>query len=256
MRRACRLRENAPHAQLYCSIDGIATQKFGNLPDLPRLGLRKLRRSDDTVGRPYLPRGQTPIVPTTGRRFGCSMISAISNLGRLWSIRFSCRFNAAVFIRFLTRLLRSTDGRKIILIVDSHPAHKAAKAARSTFLISGTLNAQINSGLVSAFDFSVAGGTASFINEGLLRKTTSGTLANEGVISLGGATLRPSARDLSARSLGPRDRPPRPAHGGPCRRTLRPGDLRHREADACQGPTAARARQAAAAGALLLLPGP
>lgn len=43
---------------------------------------------------------------------------------------FSCRFNADVFIRFLARLLESTDGRKIILIVDSHPAHKAAKVAR------------------------------------------------------------------------------------------------------------------------------
>ena len=58
------------------------------------------------------------------------MISAISNLGRLWFMVFSCRFNADVFIRFLARLLKSTDGRKIILIIDSHPAHKAAKVAR------------------------------------------------------------------------------------------------------------------------------
>lgn len=57
------------------------------------------------------------------------MISAISNLGRLWFMVFSCCFNADVFIRFLARLLRSTDGRKIILVVDSHPARKAAKAA-------------------------------------------------------------------------------------------------------------------------------
>ena len=87
-------------------------------------------RSDDTVGRTYSLRGQTPIVPATGRRFGCNMISAISNLGRLWFMVFSCRFNADVFIRFLTRLLKSADDRKIILIVDSHPAHKAAKVAR------------------------------------------------------------------------------------------------------------------------------
>jgi transposase len=87
-------------------------------------------RSDDTVGRTYSPRGQTAIVAATGRRFGCSMISAIGNLGRLWFVVFSCRFNADVFIRFLARLLRSSDGRKIILIVDSHPAHKAAKVAR------------------------------------------------------------------------------------------------------------------------------
>ena len=86
--------------------------------------------SDDTVGRTYSLRGQTPIVPATGRRFGCSMISAISNLGRLWFMVFSCGFNADVFIRFLTRLLKSTDGRTIILVVDSHPAHKALRVAR------------------------------------------------------------------------------------------------------------------------------
>lgn len=87
-------------------------------------------RSDDTVGRTYSPKGQTPVVPATGRRFGCNMISAISNLGKLWFMVFACRFNADVFIRFLGRLLKSTEGRKIFLIVDSHPAHKAAKVAR------------------------------------------------------------------------------------------------------------------------------
>jgi hypothetical protein len=58
------------------------------------------------------------------------MISAISNLGHLWFMVFSCRFNADVFIRVLTRHLKSTDGRKIILIVDSHPAHRAVKVTR------------------------------------------------------------------------------------------------------------------------------
>jgi hypothetical protein len=43
---------------------------------------------------------------------------------------FCCRFNADVFIRFLGRLLKATDGRKIILVINSHPAHKAAKVAR------------------------------------------------------------------------------------------------------------------------------
>jgi len=87
-------------------------------------------RSDDTVGRAYSPRGRTPIVPATGCRFACSMISANSNLGRLWFMVFSCRFNTDVFIGFLTRLLKSTEGWTIILLIDSHPAHKAVKVAR------------------------------------------------------------------------------------------------------------------------------
>lgn len=84
-------------------------------------------RSDDAGGRTYALRGKTPVVPATGRRFGCHMISALSNLGKLWFMVFACRFNAAVFVRFLDRLLRSTGDRKLMLIVDSHPAHKAAK---------------------------------------------------------------------------------------------------------------------------------
>jgi transposase len=88
-------------------------------------------RSDDAIGRTYAPRGQTPVVPATGRRFGCNMISAISNLGQLWFMVFKDRLNAPVFIEFLGRLLRAGgEGRKLFLIVDSHPAHKAAKVAR------------------------------------------------------------------------------------------------------------------------------
>lgn len=77
----------------------------------------------------YSPKGQTPVIPAAGRRFGCSMISAISNLGKLWFMVFACRFNADTFILFLGRLLKS-NGRRKFLIVDSHPAQKAAKVAR------------------------------------------------------------------------------------------------------------------------------
>lgn len=84
-------------------------------------------RSDDPVGRTYAPRGRTPVVPATGRRFGCNMISAISNLGRLWFMVFGERLTAGVFVRFLDRLLRANPGRKLFLVVDGHPAHRAAR---------------------------------------------------------------------------------------------------------------------------------
>ena len=86
-------------------------------------------RSDDQVGRSYGRRGRTPVVPGAGRRFGCSMISALTNRGRLWFMVFKERLTAAVFIRFLDRLLRSNPGRKLFLVVDSHPAHKARRTA-------------------------------------------------------------------------------------------------------------------------------
>jgi hypothetical protein len=36
-------------------------------------------RLDDTVGRSYGRCGKTPVIPGTGQRFGCSIISAITN---------------------------------------------------------------------------------------------------------------------------------------------------------------------------------
>ena len=83
-------------------------------------------RSDDSLGRSYAPRGKTPVVNATGQRFGCNMISAISNLGTLWFMVFAGRLDAKLFIEFLARLLRVSAGRKLFLIIDSHPAHKAA----------------------------------------------------------------------------------------------------------------------------------
>lgn len=86
-------------------------------------------RSDHQAGRSWGRRGQTPVIPGTGRRFGCNMISTITNRGRLCFMVFKERFNARVFIRFLKRLLRQV-GRKVVLIVDEHPAHKARETTR------------------------------------------------------------------------------------------------------------------------------
>lgn len=83
-------------------------------------------RSDHAVGRTYGRRGQTPVIPGTGRRFGCNMISAITNRGRLNFMVFKKRFRDDVFLDFLKRLLRQVD-RKIFLIVDGHPVHRSGK---------------------------------------------------------------------------------------------------------------------------------
>ena len=86
-------------------------------------------RSDHQTGRTWGRRGQTPVVPGTGRRFGCNMISTITNRGRLNFMVFKERFNARVFIRFLNRLVKQV-GRSVVLIVDSHPAHRAGMTKR------------------------------------------------------------------------------------------------------------------------------
>ena len=50
-------------------------------------------RSDHVTGTSYAPVGQTPVVRATGQRFGCNMISAITNEGRSpsWCFRASSR---------------------------------------------------------------------------------------------------------------------------------------------------------------------
>ena len=87
-------------------------------------------RSDDVRGRSFAPKGRTPEIRTTGQRFGCSMISAVSNRGALAFRVFEGRFHAATFIDFMQRLQKHGKGRKIALIVDGHPVHKSNAVKR------------------------------------------------------------------------------------------------------------------------------
>jgi len=83
-------------------------------------------RSDHQAGTSYGRKGQTPVVPGTGQRWRCNMISSITGRGTLRFMVFKHRFNADVFIEFMRRLIKSA-GRKVFLIVEGHPAHKARK---------------------------------------------------------------------------------------------------------------------------------
>ena len=81
-------------------------------------------RSDDQVGRTYGRRGETPVVPVSGQRFGCNMVSALSNSGSLSFKIFTERFTAPVLLDFMGRLERQFD-RPLVLICDGHPVHRA-----------------------------------------------------------------------------------------------------------------------------------
>jgi transposase len=86
-------------------------------------------RSDHVTGTSYAPVGHTPVIRATGQRFGCNMISAITNKGALAFMVFQGKFKAPVFVEFMKRLLKQIDGR-IYLIVDGHPVHKSGAATR------------------------------------------------------------------------------------------------------------------------------
>jgi len=86
-------------------------------------------RSDHVTGTSYAPVGHPPVIRATGQRFGCNMISAITNKGALAFMVFQGKFKAPVFVEFMKRLLKQIDGR-IYLIVDGHPVHKSGTATR------------------------------------------------------------------------------------------------------------------------------
>jgi transposase len=83
-------------------------------------------RSDHQAGRSYAPRGKTPAIAGTGQRFGCNVLSALTNRGHLDFMVFKKGFTAAVFLRFLRRLVKQAK-RKVFIIVDRHPVHRSKK---------------------------------------------------------------------------------------------------------------------------------
>ncbi len=82
-------------------------------------------RSDHQAGRSYGRRGRTPVIPGTGQRIRCNLLSTITNRGDLCFMLFKERFNGPMFLGFLRRLLRQRK-RKVFLIMDRHPVHRAA----------------------------------------------------------------------------------------------------------------------------------
>lgn len=104
----------------YPSIRALARRENAEICWEDEMGLR----SDHAAGRTYGRKGKTPVVETTGQRFGCNMISAISNRGRLHFMVFHERFTTDVFLEFLGRLVRQVEP-KVFLIADGHPVHRS-----------------------------------------------------------------------------------------------------------------------------------
>jgi transposase len=96
-------------------------------------------RSDHHAGCTWGKKGETPIVMATGARHGMSLISAITSKGHMrFMIKQSGGVNAEVFIEFLKRLLIGAK-RRIFLIVDRGPAHRAKKTKAFVEALGGRL---------------------------------------------------------------------------------------------------------------------
>jgi len=81
-------------------------------------------RSDDVRGRSYAPKGQTPVIQVCSNRECLSLISSVTNQGKVRWMVFGGALNAKILIRFLKRLIQSAR-RKVFLILDNLRVHHA-----------------------------------------------------------------------------------------------------------------------------------
>jgi transposase len=95
-------------------------------------------RSDSHSGRTWAARGKTPVVATTGARFSCNMVSAVSPRGAMRFMLVEGKFTSGVFVEFLKRLVHNWH-RPVFLIVDGHPVHKSVAVSRFVASTEGKL---------------------------------------------------------------------------------------------------------------------
>jgi len=70
----------------------------------------------------YAPKGKTPVMEHTAKRFKINMISTITNRGKLRFMVYEQNMDADLFITFLQRLIDSSD-KKVFLILDNLRVH-------------------------------------------------------------------------------------------------------------------------------------
>lgn len=75
-------------------------------------------------GKSFAPKGETPVIPRPAARFSQSMISSVTNQGKLRFMVYDGALNASIFLEFLKRLVKNAL-RKIFLIVDNLRVHSA-----------------------------------------------------------------------------------------------------------------------------------
>ena len=75
-------------------------------------------------GHSFAPRGKTPVIPRPAARFTQSMISSVTNQGKLRFVIYDGALNTAIFLQFLRRLIKNAD-RKLLVVVDTLRVHRA-----------------------------------------------------------------------------------------------------------------------------------
>jgi len=120
--------------EIYPKLAKRAKRRGADIFFLDEAGIR----SDDPLGKTWAPRGKTPVVKTSGQRQSVNAISAVNPLGAFWYKVYTGRLNASLFKEFLQDFLKYRR-RPVMLIVDSHPSHKAKLIAKYIKELEGRL---------------------------------------------------------------------------------------------------------------------
>ena len=118
--------------------------------DYPRLRARAKRtlakiffldeagvRSDQVLGKTWGMKGQTPEVPTSGKRQSINAISAVNLQGAFWWRTYSGRFNGTLFLALLKSFMKNRG--KTFLVLDGHPVHGAKMIQKYVASLKGRL---------------------------------------------------------------------------------------------------------------------
>jgi len=105
--------------ETYPAIEARAVEESATIYWADEVGVA----ADQQPARGYAPRGQPATEEVPDPHIRASQISAISNQGDVRFMTYTQTMNAALFLVFLERLLRSTVG-KVFLIVDRLGAHQ------------------------------------------------------------------------------------------------------------------------------------
>ncbi len=122
-RRATERRDEAVRAWLESTYPAIARKAKAQGCEIHWADETGLS-SRANYGRSFAPRGQTPVIRRPAKRFSQSMISSLTNRGKLRFMIYEGALKAAIFLNFLRRLVREA-ARKLFVIVDNLPVHRA-----------------------------------------------------------------------------------------------------------------------------------
>jgi len=95
-------------------------------------------RSDFHSGTTWASKGKTPLIESTGARFGLNMMAAITPRGQMQFMIVQGTVRAEQICEFLKRLMHGHED-KVFLIWDGHPTHKSKKVKECIASFQGRL---------------------------------------------------------------------------------------------------------------------